>query len=478
MKKTFLAKIFALILTLVMIISLCPMNAFAATTYYDLYIGGVRVTSANANDITGPNISGHVYYNPEYNFLGLTDATIYGAYIGGTMTSAIYYSGTTKLYVDLSGNNFIYGDPKGEEATSSHRYAINSNKSIYFEGPGSLTVNASQGGSFSRAIYTTEDVEVTYDPTVTAVCDSSAAFGNALICNQLLAEDSTVLVSPSATGTPLYAFNEVGIDSSKFVKISMHYSVYLSFDSGAGSGTMQGKYVGCADAYTLPACEFTAPAGKQFKAWSVNGKEKAVGEKIYPVEDTTLTAVWEDEHTCNIKPVEKVKPTCENEGKEAYFKCDGCGKLYEDANGTTEITNIDSWGNLTKLGHTESNWKSDKDNHWKECTVADCGDKIENSTAAHTDNDNNGKCDICEYNLGTATTPNKKPSNEAPDNKPLDKSPEDKPENKPEDKPLDEVKSPQTGDNSTAWLWIALFFVSGCGVVAAAVYGKKRRFVK
>ncbi|MBO5232447.1 MAG: hypothetical protein J6B88_07485 [Clostridia bacterium] len=470
MKKTFLAKIFAVVLTLVMIISIIPMNAFA-TTYYDLYIGGVHVSDANASNITGSNISGHVSYNPEYNSLWIEDATIYAAYMGGTMTSAINYRGDSKLYVTLVGDNFIYGDPKNEEATSSHRYAISSTKDIRFEGPGSLTINASQGGSFSYAIYSYEDIEVYYDTVVTAICDSTASFAKALRCNQLLAEDSTVLVSPSPTGTPLYAFNEVGIDNGKFVKVTTLYSIYLSFDSGAGSGTMEGKYVGCADEYTLPTCDFIAPVGKQFKAWSVNGKEKAVGDKIYPVEDTTLTAVWEDQHICDIKPVEKVKPTCENGGKEAYFKCDDCGKLYEDANGTTEITNIDSWGNLTKLGHTESDWKFDDDNHWKECTVADCGVKIANSTAAHTDNDNNGKCDICEYDLGTATGPENGPSDEEPDNNPSNETPENE---TPENEDSEDVKSPQTGDNGIAWLWIVLLCISAMSLVATTVIGKKK----
>ena len=37
---------------------------------------------------------------------------------------------------------------------------------------------------------------------------------------------------------------------------------------------------GISGKYTLPANGFTAPAGKQFKAWSVGGVEKVVGDKI------------------------------------------------------------------------------------------------------------------------------------------------------------------------------------------------------
>ena len=42
-------------------------------------------------------------------------------------------------------------------------------------------------------------------------------------------------------------------------------------------------------------------------------------------------------------------------------------------------------------------WKSDENNHWNECA---CGDKA--NKAAHADEDNDGKCDICEYAMGNA----------------------------------------------------------------------------
>ena len=93
------------------------------------------------------------------------------------------------------------------------------------------------------------------------------------------------------------------------------------------------------------------------------------------------------------------------------------------------------------LGHTHAHgtdWKSDKDNHWNECA---CGDKA--NTAAHKDENSDGKCDVCEYNVGLPTNPD----------------------------------SPQTGDNSMMHLWIILLCVSGLGVIATTVLGKKR-FVK
>ena len=226
----------------------------------------------------------------------------------------------------------------------------------------------------------------------------------------------------------------------------------VSFAANGGTGTMA-DVTGISGEYTLPENGFTAPDGKQFKAWSVDGNEKAVGDKITVTADTTVTAVWEtipDGHICDIKPAQKVEPSCTEGGKEAYYKCEGCGKFYEDALGAKEITDLANWGNLPKLGHTESDWKSDKDNHWKECTVAACGVIIEDSKAAHKDDNKDGKCDVCEYNVGLPTTPD-------------------------DDKPND---NPQTGDNSLMWLWIALLFVSGFGVVTTTVIGKKKSSAK
>lgn len=44
--------------------------------------------------------------------------------------------------------------------------------------------------------------------------------------------------------------------------------------------------------YTLPECTFTAPTGKQFKAWSVGGTEYNVGKSITISTPTTITATW------------------------------------------------------------------------------------------------------------------------------------------------------------------------------------------
>lgn len=67
----------------------------------------------------------------------------------------------------------------------------------------------------------------------------------------------------------------------------------VSFNANGGTGTMV-DVTDISGEYTLPENGFTAPAGKQFKAWSVGGVEKAVGDTITVNANTTVTAIWKD----------------------------------------------------------------------------------------------------------------------------------------------------------------------------------------
>ena len=70
----------------------------------------------------------------------------------------------------------------------------------------------------------------------------------------------------------------------------------VSFAANGGTGAMENAFDISGD-YTLPANAFTAPDGKRFKCWSVNGTEKAVGDTITVTANTTVTAVWADVYT-------------------------------------------------------------------------------------------------------------------------------------------------------------------------------------
>ena len=54
------------------------------------------------------------------------------------------------------------------------------------------------------------------------------------------------------------------------------------------------------------------------------------------------------EHTIELM---KTAPTCEEVGYEEHYECTDCGKLFADAEGTTEITKADLT-EIAALGHS------------------------------------------------------------------------------------------------------------------------------
>ena len=104
-----------------------------------------------------------------------------------------------------------------------------------------------------------------------------------------------------------------------------------------------------------------------------------------------------------------------------------------------------------------SEWKSDADKHWHECS---CGDKtdvaahsfkwvVDKEATATKKGSKHEECKVCH---------DKKAAVEIP----ATGTPTD-------------PQSPQTGDNSMMGLWAALLFVSSCGIFGATIYGKKKK---
>ena len=67
----------------------------------------------------------------------------------------------------------------------------------------------------------------------------------------------------------------------------------VRFNANGGGGTMA-DVTGISGSYTLPACGFTEPEGKQFKGWSTSADGSVISGTTYEVSsDTTFYAIWE-----------------------------------------------------------------------------------------------------------------------------------------------------------------------------------------
>lgn len=127
----------------------------------------------------------------------------------------------------------------------------------------------------------------------------------------------------------------------------------------------------------------------------------------------------------------------------------------------------------TADGHTHSygtDWKYDSANHWHECS---CGDKsdltahsfkwlVDKEATAAEKGSKHEECSVCGYKKASIEIPATGAGNGSSDQP-----------NKPGN-----TSSPQTGDNSNMFLWIALLFVSGGAVIGTTVYGRKKKTVQ
>lgn len=183
------------------------------------------------------------------------------------------------------------------------------------------------------------------------------------------------------------------------------------------------------------------------------------------------TVVPKLDHTHDNVKTEAKPATHEEDGNIEYYTCSKCGKLYRDAEGALEITLADTVVKAT--GHTFSEeYQSDENEHWKEC---DCGERTD--VAAHSfgdwtvtkeatetaDGSRERKCTVCGYvqsekisAIGGAT------DNTESDN--TDGS--------------GDSDSPQTGDNTNAFLWLALMAAGGCGLIVTMFARKNHRMNK
>ena len=126
---------------------------------------------------------------------------------------------------------------------------------------------------------TTTDNDVT-TPTTTVTPAPTTTVAPAPTTTVTPAPTTTVAPTPTTSVTP-------ATTSSDVVKYT------ISFSANGGSGTMA-DVANVLGEYTLPQNAFTAPDGKEFKAWLVGNEEKDPNTKINVTANVEIKAVWKD----------------------------------------------------------------------------------------------------------------------------------------------------------------------------------------
>lgn len=281
-------RILGVLLCLCMMCALMPAISLATETTYNLFVGGVEVTSENKDNITGPGIllgeGSKASYDPTSQTLTLNNVNITGIYSFrngiGTDSAGIYYADNNSnaiRNINLIGANSICVALGTSDFSCYGIFDDSSSKGLTITGNGSLTVQSGDASSFwSVGIFSRNNIIVGDDCTITATSGTADISAAIYSYDRITATNSKVTAGASA-------------DSATEVDITGDY-----FDSSIY------KYM-----------------------------------KIEP-------ASVQADHTHSLTLVPEKPATCTTSGYIAYYTCDGCDKWFSDAAGTTEITDHSS----------------------------------------------------------------------------------------------------------------------------------------
>ena len=442
-------------------------NSYGIYSYYDIKISGGTVTS----------IGGTAEYS--YGICAYDNVIIEGGIVsakGGTATDGYSYGiRTIDLHIKISG-----GTVTAEGGAADYSYGTRSDDDTYISG-GTITGTGGAADIKSYGIRTADYIYVSggtatglggtaaegsygfyaynYDVnisggTVTAE-GGAAANGSSLgiyADEDIIISDGTVIAkantsaldyTPQALPSTYWwrtsnsgAYHKYPASAYIWDAAHTYFEIQkpgytVTFDANGGSGEMAGADVVSGE-YTLPANGFTAPEGKRFKAWSVNGTEKAVGDKITVTADTTVKAVWEAvKYTVNVtngtaSPSQAaagatVTLTANRAPSGQVFDkwvAESGGITLADASSaTTTFTMPVGDVSVKATYHTHSygsEWETDASKHWHECS---CGDKsaeavhtagdwiIDTPATATTAGTKHKECTDCGYVMETGTIP-------------------------------------------------------------------------
>lgn len=205
------------------------------------------------------------------------------------------------------------------------------------------------------------------------------------------------------------------------------------------------------------------------------------GSEIYKNKITTFEAgktyhygVYVTAYYGNFSPDAKLKIN----GQYVNYK-----RVGDDDNMQSMWLETDLTMTPTTSSHTHSygtDWKSDADNHWHECSCGSIADKVahdmetknaKGATATEKGYTGDKVCKVCGYTVkgeeipATGNTNTTMPNGNTNNNSNIQND-------------GNTTESPKTGDESNLMLWLVVLFASIAGVIGTVTYGRKKKCVK
>ena len=267
-----------------------------------------------ANSINEIRLVGNYQYGnvpegtlPSFNPRTTTDSIT----IDNTNSYWVKRTSTTSLWGGFAGNTPVaYNDGKTDygytfRVVTNDGYQLDySNLKIFYnEGEVTSTVEVSK---YSWGAYVTVNLGKANGTPVVYTITFNSNDGTSVESQNVNAGEKLTEPTPAPTkeGFTFDGWYEDSTFSKKFdfnTPITDNMTLYakwienkytLTFDANGGTGSMTPK-TDLTGEYTIPANEFTAPSGKQFKGWSLTTTGEIV-TKVDMTENRTVYAIWED----------------------------------------------------------------------------------------------------------------------------------------------------------------------------------------
>ncbi len=143
--------------------------------------------------------------------------------------------------------------------------------------------------------------------------------------------------------------------------------------------------------------QILASAGISYSSYRYN--YKYIGREV--ILSITVEGGNVQQHIHSLYLASGTQSTCTFQGNRSYYVCRSCGKYYADANGTNEITDINSLMLPLENHVPKSTYNNDTTEHWQVCK--NCDKIIVASIKSHTDSNADYRCDTCGYNYPRQT---------------------------------------------------------------------------
>ena len=189
-----------------------------------------------------------------------------------------------------------------------------------------------------------KDKEVVPQPTYTVSFDANGGTGTMADVPEISGEytlPANGFTAPEGQGFAGWKINGEGdlLQPGDSIEVSsnvvlvaqwediIYHSVTFNVNGGTGEQDNDGSLIPDGSSFELPECTLTAPEGKEFDYWEVDGGTYNPGDFITMDSDKTIKAVWKDKAVDPVDP-EPVTPTPSDGGEttpEQPAKKKGCG---------------------------------------------------------------------------------------------------------------------------------------------------------